>query len=109
MKTIVSTKNISLDRPLEIFIDEKMGSLEKFVNDDNAVVRLEVGIPSRRHRSGPVFRAEANLKLGKELLRSESTNVDLRTAIVEVKDELQILIKKFKGKRTDLARQPKNK
>ncbi len=101
MQIIISTKNISLDDPLEIFIQEKIGSLKKFINNDNAVARVEIGKPSRHHRSGMVFYAEANLKIGSKLIRAEATDDDLRRAIVKVKDELQTQIKKFKEKPID--------
>jgi len=31
MKLIITTKNISLDGPLEVFIEDKIGGLEKFL------------------------------------------------------------------------------
>ncbi len=101
MQIIISTKNISLDEPLEVFIKEKIGGLEKFLKNDSAIVRVEIGKPSRHHRSGMVFYAEANLKMGSKLLRAQATNLDLRTAVVEVKDGLQVQIKKFKEKPKD--------
>ena len=100
MKIIISTKNISLDDPLKVFVEDKIGSLEKFIKDPNDLVevRVEMGKPSRHHRSGKVFYAEVNMKMGGKLLRADTKNYDLRTAVVEVKDELQRQIKKFKGK-----------
>ncbi len=107
MKIDIYTKNISLDKPLEVFIQEKIGSLEKFIKGGAIFAKVEIGKPSRRHKNGFIFRAEANLSIGGELLRAESDHEDLRTAITEVKDDLQIQIKKFKEKRKDLARLPK--
>lgn len=98
MHIIITTKNISLDKPLEVFIEQKIGSLAKFISDENIVARVEIGKPSKHHRSGMVFRAETNLKIGNKILRAEATDKDLRKAIVEVKDELQVQIKKFKDK-----------
>ena len=98
MKTIISTKNISLDKPLEVFIEDKIGGLAKYLKDDAIQVRVEIGKPSKHHRNGEIFRAEANLKMGSNLLRAEAESSDLRTAIVEVKNKLQQQIKKFKDK-----------
>ena len=107
MKIDISYNNITSDEPLEVFIREKIGSLDKIIGHDQGTARVEVGKPSKHHRSGPIFHAEANLSLGGNLLRAESMDSDLRTAIVNVKNELHTQITKFKEKRTDESRQPK--
>lgn len=107
MTITISTKNISLDEPLENFVREKIGGLDKLIGNDKSEARVEIGKPSRHHKSGRVFRAEANIRMGGVLLRASCEHEDLRNAIVDVKDELQEQIRKFKEKRTDLARQPK--
>jgi len=107
MKININTKNITLDEPLRVFIEQKIGSLDKFIQKGPVSVAVEIGKPSKHHKTGPVFYAEANLKVGGVLLRGESTHKDLHTAIGEARDELHIQIKKFKEKRKDLSRQPK--
>lgn len=107
MKIDIVCKNITLDAPLQVFIDKKIGGLEKFLTDGPASVRVEIGKPSKHHRSGPIFHAEVNLKLGGKLLRGESDHKDLRTAIDEARDELHLQIKKLKEKKKDLSRKPK--
>lgn len=107
MKIDIVTKNISLDEPLQVFIEDKIGGLDKLIGNDKSEARVEIGKPSRHHRSGRVFRAEANIRMGGILLRASCEHENLRNAIVDVKDELQEQIRKFKEKRTDLARQPK--
>lgn len=107
MTIIISTKNISLDEPLRIFIEDKIGGLDHLIGNSDGQAKVEIGIPSLRHRSGDVFSAEVNLSLGGKLLRATCSHEDLRNAITDVKDELQVQIKKFKEKKTDLSRQPK--
>src|SRR3989344_5475298 len=107
MKIDISTKNITLDEPLKVFIEDKIGGLDHLIGNSDGQARVEIGMPSKHHRSGDVFSAEANLNLGGKLLRATCSHEDLRSAIVDVKDELQVQIKKFKEKRTDLSRQPK--
>ena len=107
MKIDISTKNITLDEPLKVFIEDKIGGLDKLIGNSMGQAKVEIGMPSKHHRSGMVFSAEVNLSLGGKLLRATCTHEDLRNAIVDVKDELQIQIKKFKEKRTDLSRLPK--
>ena len=101
MKVEVSPKNIKLDSALVIWVEKKIGSLDKFLKKlDPAVIeaRVEIGKPSKHHRKGPVWYAEVNLKLPGSLLRAENTDKDLRTAINQVKDELQRQIKKYLAK-----------
>ncbi len=107
MKIDISTKNMTLDEPLRVFIEEKIGGLDHLIGNDKSQVKVEIGKPSEHHRSGPIFRAEANLMMGGVLLRATCEHEDLRNAIVDVKDELQAQIRKFKEKRIDLSRQPK--
>lgn len=97
---------MSLDEPLEIFVQEKIGGLDKVIGNDKSIAKVEIGKPSRHHHSGRVFRAEVNLSMGGVMLRASCEHEDLRNAIVDVKDELQEQIRKFKKKRTDLARKP---
>ena len=109
MKITISTKNIYLDGALEAFVQEKIGGLEKFIGsrpsrlrqgfDEPMEARAEIGLPSKHHRSGRVYYAEVNLKMGGKLLRATCQHEDLRNAIVDVKDELQRQMKKFKEKR----------
>lgn len=101
MKIDITTKNIELDNPLRVFIEDKIGGLERVVGDDAAEARVEIGKPSKHHQSGPVFYAEAHIKLGGTLLRAEKQHEDLRAAIVDVKESLHLQITKFKEKHRD--------
>lgn len=109
MNLTIKTKNISLDDALKVFVEDKIGGLEKFIQDPNDLVevRVEIGKPSRHHRSGRVYYAEVNLKMGGKLLRATCQHEDLRNAIVDVKNELQGQIKKIKERSADLSRKPR--
>ena len=101
MKVELNAKNIKLDDALIIWIQKKIIGLDRFLKKiDPAVVeaRIEIGKPSRHHQKGMVWYAEVNLKLPGKLLRATNTNKDLRTAINQVKDELQVQIKRYLGK-----------
>lgn len=108
MKIILSGKNITLDEPLKVFVEEKIGGLGKLLGEGPIEARVEIGLPSKHHRSGRIYYAEVNLKIGGKLLRATCQHEDMRNAIVDVKNELQRQIKKFKDKRKDLSRGPKN-
>jgi len=104
MKIELHGKNMSLDEPLKVFVNDRIGGLDKVIGNDKSTARVEIGLPSKHHRSGKVFYAEVNLSVGGNLFRASCEHEDLRNAIVDVKNELQVQITKFKGKRTDLSR-----
>jgi ribosomal subunit interface protein len=107
MNIDIHAKNLELNAPLKTFIDEKMADLERLAGEVGEVhAKVEVGIPSNHHQSGPIFYAEINLNIGGHTLRAESTNYDLHSAIVDAKDEMKVQLKKFKERAEDQQRQP---
>jgi len=113
MKIIIRTKNIKLNQVLDDFIKEKIGSLKKFIDllrKNGSIgkplveVFVEIENETKHHRKGPFFRAEAQMHLPGKSIRAEARGVDLSLAIVEVKDELQREIKRYKRKRISLER-----
>lgn len=102
LKLNIKATNIKLDDTLYGYIYEKIGTLDKFIEDIDGSVQawVEVGKPSKHHQTGLEFYAEVNIRLpgqGK-VLRSESKHLDLRLAIDEVKDELQRELKQYRGR-----------
>lgn len=104
MKINILYKNITPDEPLKVFVEDGIGGLEKFLGSGPVEARVEIGLPSKHHRSGRIYYAEINLKIGGKLLRATCQHEDLRNAIVDAKNELQREIKKFKEKKSDLSR-----
>lgn len=95
------------------YIQEKIGSLEKFAkifqgkNYYNGFFRkgkprvevwVEIGRTTRHHQKGDIFRAEVQMRLSGRSVRAESEREDLKLAVTEVKDELQRELKKYKGR-----------
>jgi ribosomal subunit interface protein len=112
MKIISKAKNTTLTQSIENFIDEKIGSLDKFIKalyDDyqspssgklkpEIKAQVEIGKETKHHRKGPFFRAECQIDFLGKNIRAEAFSKDLRDAIIKVKDELQVELKKQKGK-----------
>lgn len=107
MKIDITYKNITPDEPLKVFVEEKVGGLERFFGAGPIEARVEIGLPSTHHRSGRIYYAEINLKVGGKLLRATCQHEDMRNAIVDAKNELQQEIKKFKEKKRDISRKPR--
>lgn len=115
MKTIIKAKNIKLTEAIEDFINDKIGGLEKFIKSchkDDEWERIkpsceffvEIEKETRHHKKGPYFRAEVQIHLSGKTLRTEARGEDLKIAIVEIKDEMQQEIKKYKLRKIDLER-----
>ena len=118
MKIIIKAKNIELTDDLKNFVDEKIGSIKKFVDalkrEDEigktlAEVFVELEKETNHHRKGDIFLVKSRIYLpGREII-SETRSDDLRKSIVEAKDELQVEIDKYKSKNVDEVRRQQQK
>ncbi len=111
MKLILYGKNLDLTPSVKAFVEEKIGSVSKFLKpaeDNLAEARVEIAKPSKHHRSGFIYRAEVNLKIGSRLFRAEAEHMDLHTAIDLARDEIERQIKEYKEKSREARRTEKN-
>ncbi len=98
MQIDIKGTNLELTESIKDYVNEKIGSLEKFYNGI-LVARVDVGLTTKHHQKGKIFRAEVNLEVPQQhIIRAEAEREDLYMAINEVKDELQRQIKKYKEK-----------
>lgn len=102
MKLTLKWTNLKPIESIEVFVEEKIGGLAKFIQPFDATglaeAWVEVGRTTKHHKTGEfVYRAEADIRLPGKILRAEATHKDLRQAIVHVKDELQQQIKTYRG------------
>ncbi len=80
-------------------IEKKIKSLGKFIQkiesfEEQAYVEIEK--TTLHHCKGYVFRAECQINLPGRTLRVENSADNLRTAIDDVGDQMQIQLKKYK-------------
>jgi len=98
MQIDIKGTNLELTQAIKDYVNEKIGGLEKFF-DQILEAKVEVGLTTKHHQKGKIFRAETNLEVPqKHIIRAEAEREDLYMAINEVKDELQIQLKKYKEK-----------
>lgn len=120
MRIIIEAKNFQLTKDIEDYVNEKIGSLGKFleifkngkeINKGKPLDEffVEIGRETRHHRKGDIFRAEAQIHLPGKTLRAEAVSDDIRKAVSEVKDELQQEIKKHKAKTIEKDRRESRK
>lgn len=105
MRIHIEATGFELTPSLKKFIEEKIGGLDRFIQrwdrNDSVIVRVEVSKTTKHHQKGEIFYAEANMDLPHKVLRVEETNVEIHTAIDEVKNRLKNEITRLKDKETE--------
>lgn len=109
MNIIIKGTNLELHNDLKDYVEDKIGSLKKFMEDidlggNRVIVRVELAKTTQHHQQGDIYRAEVNLDLPKKMFRSAVESDDIYKAIDDVKDELRIMINEYKAERTDVSR-----
>jgi len=88
----------------EVF-EQKMVTFEKYLHDNQSAtcdVEFEKVAPQQ---NGQVHRVEINLMINGTLFRAEATEESFEKAIGEVRDELDIELRKAKEKQVTLQKQ----
>lgn len=108
MNINIKATNIELTEAISQYIDEKIKSIEKFIDvsdQANARAVIEVGKTTKHHHSGEdIFKAEINLSINGKYFRAVSEQGTLYAAIDDIKDEMIREVKSYKGKQRALFR-----
>lgn len=114
MNIILKIKNLKLTESFVKFIKDKIGGTKKFLksfnkgganNQDNFEAFVEVEKEtSQHHKKGDIYKAEAKINLPGKSFVAKAHGEDLGRAVVEVRDELEREIKKYKTKKVELPR-----
>jgi ribosomal subunit interface protein len=95
MQVNIKATNAELAPEAHDIIREKIGGLLKFY--PNIVeADVEVGITTRHHAKGDIYRAEVNLSVPKKLLRAEAESDDISKSMNEVVATLKRELIKYK-------------
>lgn len=111
MKISIKATKIDLSEEIKDFLNNQLKLLEKFVKkflekkETEMSVWVEVGKATMHHKKGPIFYAECQMNFGGRSIRSEVLQENLKSAIVEMREELEREIKKEKEKRIVKAKE----
>jgi len=107
MKVFIKATNLKLTSEIRKAIEEKISPLDRFIPNIKVPLKafVEVGLANRHHQKGDIYYAEVNLNLPGKILRSEAREETAYKAINTIKDELQLLLKKYTEKK--IARREK--
>ena len=100
MKTTIKATNLDLTPEIKKAIEEKIATLDKFISHTDTLIEafVEVATETRHYEQGKIYYAEANIKVSGKIIRAEAREENIYKAINTVKDELQVLLKKYKEK-----------
>ncbi len=107
---ITIKKNLDMTPSLATYVEEKLGTIEKFVEhfDKGGMVELRLELSrttQHHHKGGEVFSAVADLRLPGKILRAEEYAENVRKAIDRAKDTLKLEIEKYKTKMIEKERE----
>ncbi len=103
MKISIKTTNFDLTDSTRDYIMDKMQRTARFTDSIKLPqeLRIEIAKVTNHHQKGErLYKAEANLTMGRTLLRAVGEEWDVKVAVDDLKDELEREIKKFKGKQS---------
>lgn len=103
----IKATNTELTPAISSYVEEKVNGLDKFIvakDPESVLANVEIGLSTKHHQSGKVFRSEINLHIGGKYIRAVSEQEDLYAAIDDMRDQIIREIKSFKEKKRDLAR-----
>lgn len=109
MRITIRQKNLEITPALATYVESKVVKpvrrLLKWVSEKELpILDLELGRSTRHHQKGKVYQARASLALDGKLLRAEVDDVDIRTALDLLQEELEREILSYKNRLTALAR-----
>ena len=90
MKINIKTTGIDLTDALSSYVDEKVHQIEKVIDetDESVLCEVEIGVTTKHHQSGEIFKAEINLHTAGKDYRAEAEKEDLYVAINDVKEQI---------------------
>jgi len=102
MKVSIKATNLKLTSAIKKAIEEKIVTLDKFISHlgPSAEVFVEVALETRHHKKGEIYYTEANIEVPGKTIRSEAEGENIFQTINKVKDELQMLLKKYKKRKS---------
>ncbi len=98
--------NMTITPEIKDFLYSKLKYLDKFIDptDDSIICDVELGMTTRHHKNGDIFKAEINLFVAGKTLRAVIEKDDILSAIDVAKDEIIRKINVNKDKKISLIR-----
>lgn len=102
MKMSIHGKQLVVTEAIKKYTEEKLGRVEKY---HDGIIELDINLSAEKLKTGNYHKVEVLAYLGGSTVKATSTEADLYTAIDNVSDILQGLLKKHKEKIRDAVHQ----
>jgi putative sigma-54 modulation protein len=106
MKITIKATGLELTPSIQEYAEKRVESLEKFIhtNSGSVLAQIEVGMISRHHKSGDIFRAEVNVSVNGEVLYAWAEKDDLYASIDEMHNKMERELASRKDKKINLMK-----
>lgn len=81
MNINIKATNIELTDAIRDYVEKKVQSLEKFLNNDNVQVQVEVAKTTNHHKNGEVYKAEFDIRANGKKFFTVAESEDLYSAV----------------------------
>ncbi|MDQ5957324.1 MAG: putative sigma-54 modulation protein [Patescibacteria group bacterium] len=88
MKINITHRDFDLTEAISGYAEEKFQSLQKYLNDSQAFINVEIRKTSLHHKQGNMYEVKADLNYGSRALHITNVNEDVYASIDEAKDKL---------------------
>jgi ribosome-associated translation inhibitor RaiA len=101
----IKTTNIELTPEVSSQVHEKLSVIEKYISvedDKQVLAEVEIGLVSKKHKKGDVYRGEINVSSDGNLYRAVTKKSSVAEVIDDLKDQIGKVIKRKSNKRDSL-------
>lgn len=102
MNINIKATNIELTSAIEQHVKEKLESVDKLLNNNDAMVRVEVGKTTNHHNNGDIYRAEFDISSNGEKYYASTEGPDLYISVNDTKEQMLKEIRRKRGRKTTL-------
>lgn len=89
MNSIIKGHNMELTAAIREYAEQKLGSIiSRLENKSDSSLEVELGITTKHHKHGDMYKAKALLIVGSRRIHVESVTDEMYKSIDELKDKL---------------------
>mgnify|MGYP003404567027 CR=1 FL=1 len=88
MNINIKATNLELTDAIRDYVEKKVESLQKFINNTNVQVQIEVAKTTNHHKNGEVFKAEIDIRADGKKFFTASEGEDLYATIDEARESM---------------------
>lgn len=103
----IKTTNLDLTPEVSLQVHEKLSVIEKYLgteSDKEILAEVELGLISKHHKKGDVYRGEINVSSDGNLYRAVSKKSSITEMLDDLKDQIGKVVKRKVNRKDSLFR-----